>query len=486
MESTMVKMGTKTVSYRSIGKDKTEDSSADVERPKPNDFDVFVPWACREYRVDANVIVTRGVQAIYISAASTAKKHITTVKRKLSMPPSVVTQEHSMNVDFETSEIDQLVPEVTEKIVKIETVYDSNENLVQIKFLNNKYIPRKVMQVVALTIPFQRHLTSITINSGFDVKALYEMSKFLPVSLITEICLDGTFVREANYHILLEDSNLKHISLARCMISDSILKSIAEQLKEPCAAAKTLSALNLSTNKITDTGAKYLADVLRANRHLSYLNLAGNMITDEGGASILNTLQKFPLQFKELFESRGRYMEYLKKKRELVNMFVIDLHNATGKNYRKKTLKKATKVESLCWQQHYEIAEAQIIQEKAESLAETKLGLFNEPFSPNNTETQDGVVYCLGNNTLAYLNLAYNNLTYISVKKLLEVLKTQKYLYRAPKGLIKVVIDGNLMPASCEEYIEISALLASGGIPGYRKPSEASKKKPLTARYIAK
>ncbi|KAJ8705228.1 hypothetical protein PYW07_011055 [Mythimna separata] len=443
-------------SHRYVDHEEEESDESVGDKPKPKNFDIFVPWACKAYGVEADVIVTRTLQSAYKSAVS-PKKQVQNKQQKKEK--THVTNEQGTGTDLSSSENVQLTSSIkteTDKVVKIEAVYDDRKRLVHVKFLNNKNIPRTIMQVVALTLPYQKYLTSITINRVLCVESLYEISKFLPNSQITELCFDGTFLKEANYHLLLPQSKLKHLSLARCTINDDVVKMITDQLKEPYPASKVLSALNLSSNKITDAGANYIADMLQSNRKLCYLNLAGNMITDKGGVSILNTFQKFPLQPQELKESRVRYVAHLKEKSSLVNKFLKELQTAALDGTKKKTLKK--RLAGV----HYSETDFEIqIQDKAEYMANQKLGFYSNPFSPENTEVKGGVVYCLGNNTLFCLNLAYNNLGYISLKKLVEVLKMQQRLNRTPRGLIRVVTEGNLMPVACEEFVEIERLLES-------------------------
>lgn len=420
----------------------------------------------------------------YLSA--TAKKKINLKSRKQL---SQVTSAHA-SADDVINSLSQDKPEInTENVIMIETVYDVNDNLVQLKFLKNNLIPRKVIKIIALTIPYQPHLTSITINSGLSMDTLYEISKILPNSNIIEISLDNTFVSEANYHTLLTHSKLKHLSLAKCTINDDVVKTIVDQLKDPRSASQKLSALNLSSNRITDIGAKYVADMLRTNRQLCYLNLAGNRITDQGAMNILDQLHEFPLHDQEILESRTRYVTYLKLKRDLMNAFIMELQTVKfDKNPKKRIMRKgkldAQSLQNLISQKRIQEtpAELQIILEKAEFMAEKKLGLFNEPFSPNNTFSKDGVVRCFGNNTLAYLNIAYNNLSYVSLKKLQEVLTSQKAVSITPRGLVKVVIEGNLLPVACKEYEEIDRLL---GVEVRKHLELANKRKPLSSRSTA-
>lgn len=99
--------------------------------------------------------------------------------------------------------------------------------------------------------------------------------------------------------------------------------------------------------------------------------------------------------------------------------------------------------------------------DKAEAAAEETIGPFQDAFNDENTITKSGEVHYYGNNVLCYLNLAYNSLTYFSVKKLLEVLKVQRELPRKPKGLMNVCIEGNNLPV-CEELSEINVLVEIG------------------------
>ncbi|KAJ8707377.1 hypothetical protein PYW08_010629 [Mythimna loreyi] len=464
-------------------------------RPSPIDFDKFLPWVCLDYHVDADIVINRVVQQTYVNVADSVPRK--KLSKKYSLRPRVAKAElliQSYSNSATEESVSQEKLEINkENKVTIETIYNNDDDLVALKFLKNKMIPRKVMQIIALTLPYQKHLTSITINGGLRMETLYEISQFLPNSQITELCFDGTFLDKANYHILLTQNNLKHLSLARCTINDDVVKLITDHLIDPFPAAKILSALNLSNNKITDIGAKYIADMLRRNRQLCYLSLAGNMITDEGGVSILNILQKFPMQTSEALEGRTNYVAYLKKRSNLIHTLIKELEAAAyDSSNKRKSIKKGMKYESQSMQNMgskkpiTELGvEAQIIKEKAEVLADAKLGLFNEPFSPNNTTIQDGVVYCLGNNTLSCLNFAYNNLTYTSLKKLHEVLLTQKVLDRIPRGLIKIIIEGNLMPVSCEEYEDINCLLQLG-LESLIKYEASLKKKPLGSKSTTK
>ncbi|KOB79017.1 Uncharacterized protein OBRU01_01306 [Operophtera brumata] len=371
-------------------------------------------------------------------------------------------------------------PLIDSKHVRIYAIYDSFDKLVHIKFDKNKYIPRSILKIIGLIIKFQSHLTSITINRGLDVYIVHEISKILPNSHITDICLDGTFLKNANYYILLENSScIRHISLARCMIDDMMLKKISENLAYPLPSSKTLCVLNISSNRITDSGVKYLAEALRSNRQLRYLNLADNSITDDGASAILNILVEFPLSWEDVIKSRERRMKYFREKNKLVAKILVELRR--DKNYDKKSARKKTAIPSNNFskkagkgiedeQSTKALADTNrsvlntdpFIFDRAEDMAVNAIGLFADPYSPNNTTLKDGIVYCTGNTALSYLNLSYNNLGYFSLKKILSVLKYQKFLDSKPRGLINMCIEGNCTPVVCKELTQINAILEIG------------------------
>ncbi|CAH2060626.1 unnamed protein product, partial [Iphiclides podalirius] len=100
--------------------------------------------------------------------------------------------------------------------------------------------------------------------------------------------------------------------------------------------------------------------------------------------------------------------------------------------------------------------------DKVLTIVQTTLGDFTDPFSSKHTIVKDEVLYCLGNNTLCYLSLAYNDLSYLLLNKLLNVLSYQRQVDRKPCGLVYVSIEGNNLPVVCEELKLINQLLESG------------------------
>nr|XP_021188686.2 leucine-rich repeat-containing protein 71 [Helicoverpa armigera] len=459
-----------------------------ADRPLPEDFDSYLPWACFQLSVDATVIITRTFQSNLRTSADRQKNKASgkcKVASETLSDPESLTGGGGIGSGF-TKGINML-----QKPIYIETTYNDFLHLVQIKFLKNTEIPRTVMKIIGFLLPYQKTLTTLVINSGLSAGVIHEIERFLPTTNITEVCLDGTTLVEANYHILLNKGILKYLSLSRCKINDAVVKNIAAKLIPPCAASKSLSALNLATNRITDVGADHIANLLRYNRHLTYLNLSDNMITDDGVSKIFDMLLEFPLTDRETVERNKNRMKYLRAKKQLIlkNIQGVQMDDFEKKSKRKATKpalsKKKEKVHSLSTigrsltdiEQHH--------WDKAGVIAEGILGPFDDPFGADHTETRENKVYCFGNNKLAYLNLAYNNLTYSSLKRLRDVVMTQNILRRNPHGLINVRIEGNYLPEACTELEMIDNILEAG-LASYKRPSEVNKKKVVSSKNSSK
>ncbi|CAG5037533.1 unnamed protein product [Parnassius apollo] len=455
-------------------------------RPSPDDFIAFLPWACCQLESEYNVIISKVYQNDYTSSGLSIRSK----SRSKTRPKAILSKTDALS-DREDKKVIIHKVSSAEDIVHIVTVLDNNEDLVQISFEKNKHIPRIVVKIIGLIIKFHPQLNSVIINQGADLYTIYELKKILVISNITDVCLDGCCLD--NYDILLENKSvLRHLSLCRCKIENDVLQNIATKLTYPNPASKFLSVLNLASNRITDIGAKCLANVLRSNRCLIYLNLSDNRITDDGAIELLGSLQEFCLTPEEILASRARYLSFLKIKNDLIDNTVKELRvGDLGKAPAKKkpalsvptTLKKKAKgneregflhsvpetTASIIDSSHA------ILYDKALSIVQTSLGDFTDPFFSNNTCVKDEAMYCIGNNTLSYLNLAFNDLSYIFLKKLLNVLTYQKKVDMKPRGLIYVSIDGNNLPVLCDELKEIETILEMG-IKGNLNAS--SKKRP--------
>lgn len=411
-----------------------------------------------------------------LSGGAKSKKSKAKMKvSKVMLQPDMMDTMEFMK-DEKSFDLPKVVLSDLEPGIQILAMYDSCDNLIKLTFDRNRAIPRIIFKIIGLIVQFHYYLHTLVINRGLDKYCVYEISKFLPYSRISDLCLDNCAIPQANYYLLLENcSHLRHLSLARCSINDDVIETIVANLTYPMPSSRTLSVLNLATNKITDVGAKILAEMLRSNRQLSYLNLSDNMLTDVGVEQLLHTLVQFPLTFAELLASRSRHMNYMKEKNAMVLRMVNELRamdfekrsakrrsvSSRPQSMKKKGLEKEVSLKSLAESKSLPNMEVIFI-DRATVMAEKALGEFYDPYDKSVTVSKDGIVYSQGNNSLAYLGLAYNNLTFMSVKKLLKVLVYQRDLGRKPRGLVNVSIEGNLLPVTCVELAQIDKLLESG------------------------
>lgn len=380
--------------------------------------------------------------------------------------------------------------------------YDKSNHLIELVMNNIDLRTRQIMQVIALLAPYYGNLSKIVMQCcRVNAFVIYNLSKMLPLTTITEICLDESPLPEGNYAILLnEEGNvLKHLSLARCFINDVVCEQIASKLHYNMAAGNQILTLNLSSNHITDEGAKFLSDSLRTNRRLRYLNLANNRITDTGFSYILDTLTEFPLTANEIVQKKVCYLQYLKKRlafsmdqlhfaglnsfsdssrcskneRTNIKKYVIDSAKSNTKIPPKYSVDRIgsgseiTQIKKVKTQIEIEkvnSSKSVIIKSKQSETTKTKdfsslldcLG----PFNPDTIIDKDGWTYCKGNLELSYLNVAYNDLTLIGMRKLATVLTYQSEVRQPGEpGLIKINIEGNLLPVDCQEIRKINNLM---------------------------
>ena len=349
----------------------------------------------------------------------------------------------------------------------ITAVYDSSNELVEILMAKFPFapIPRVLMQLIALRVPFHTNLTKFTIKQcRIDMFTIYELNKILAISNITDICLDHSPLKEANYDILLSDaSSLRCLSLARCNINDDVCVRIASRLHHLESAEPTLLVLDLSSNQITDVGMKHLGTALKTNRHLRYLNLSNNQIGDDGATYLFAALQEFTLNIDEVEDKNRCYKQYLKNKEALYRKFLFNLV-ISAKKFKRRSASLRVRSKGKTSMKNAD----EYLSMKARAMALQTAGLFEHPFGPSMVKAKGGQSLCIGNLTLCYLNLRYNNLTYLSVKRLAVVVRHQKF-YRKEElcGLQNVLLEGNYVPENAEEYKTIN----EDGVGIGRKPS---------------
>lgn len=359
------------------------------------------------------------------------------------------------------------------KKVNIVAEYDCNNNLCHLKFINNKVIAQGVLQIVNMILHFHPHLRAVTIRRGLDTQLLHELCQMQALSNITELCIEQCYLKEGCYYVLLESQKyLKYFSLPRCGIDDDVLEAISARLLPPYKVSKSLIVLDLSSNRITDKGAKSLAEVLRINRKLSYLSLMNNMIGDDGATALLDTLIQFPLRPAEMIDVRLRRARFLAYKSALIARNIADIR--AEEIIKRKNVKRLHSSPRFRTNRNSKESEKDILQknigdrnsdrsssiilswglyDKSKSSVDLLVGEFQHPYSEKNTVLKADGLYCHGNNMLNYLNLAYNNLSAVVLRQLVKVVEAQRVAMRG--GLISVNLDGNPMPHDCEYLTEV-------------------------------
>ncbi|XP_045779263.1 uncharacterized protein LOC123876901 [Maniola jurtina] len=465
----------KSLSIRSIRSSGVEKAFREEKKGNGDihSFDKILIMACKKFDCPYIVNVPKQVKPDYLKNFKQANiklrsKRISVLSEHLPVP-----NESDIKIERKSSSRSSIKTEYISieplPIITVTMVYDNYNTLTEILITKMKDVPRSLLRIFHLLLPYYRNLVRITISKcEINMYTIYKLGKILETSTITEVCLDDSPVAGANYAMLLETTKLRYLSLCRCNIGVEACKSIAAKLHY-AASAQNLLLLNLSSNRITDEGAKHISNALRNNRHLRYLNLADNHITDCGAGQILDILIEFPLTSDEIIIMRRRRLEYWKRRNDiyakclaqLCHKKVNDVSQLRKKSPRRKISSTSLKNKSSVRKE--KDADDDYIKTKAEMLTTEVVGPFEDPFRSETIKHIDGHVYSIGNMTLSYLNLAYNNLSYLSVRKLQNVIKYQNN-YKSSGGLIKVVIEGNKLPISCPELTNVDEMMARNSL----------------------
>lgn len=159
-----------------------------------------------------------------------------------------------------------------------------------------------------------------------------------------DLSLNGNPNPHQNFDLVLNSPHLKCLSLKFCSLNQKSVAKIAEKLSYPNETS--LVSLTLSSNSLDDDCAKSLANMLRTNRTLVYLNLADNFVTDEGCKAIVEVLRVFPLKHEEIVLRRRKMLEILKRKRELLQEYLMKNQSDISRPRSESTLRKRGSSES--------------------------------------------------------------------------------------------------------------------------------------------
>jgi hypothetical protein len=161
--------------------------------------------------------------------------------------------------------------------------------------LRNLLLDQRVMAALSSALEGTQLAAMILWNVGLSDDICHKLLPLVTSCGIRRLALDGNQVPTHQVISILESTSVELLSLKCCCLGDAFCTAISSAL----AANRSLTALDLSSNQITDQGVAQLAHALRLNRTLLSLCLAGNRIGDCGVEAICKVLVKFPLTKEE-------------------------------------------------------------------------------------------------------------------------------------------------------------------------------------------
>lgn len=180
-----------------------------------------------------------------------------------------------------------------------------------------------------------------------------------------------------SHHLLHRSTNLKVYSVQLCKLGPSVCQLFYNELHIPDKYTRNLVSLNLGCNHLGDVGCAWIAQILRTNRALQALNISENGISETGLLGLLEVFSCFKLHLHETFQKRKLRFKQL-------------------------------------MQTHFPSSKTEAF--KSSSVSPDKFGFishdpvnaanqFNHPFITDSL-VKDGQLFCSGNNSLTYLNIA--------------------------------------------------------------------------------
>ena len=170
-------------------------------------------------------------------------------------------------------------------------------------FVRGWRVDESMMDVFQQCCPLLNFLHVLYLwNVGLTPETVDMLASFLPLCRqLTSLTLDANPLGDSNVSRLISgDSQLENLSLRFCELNDINAYGIGSALGTTKHTNKILKILNMSNNKIGDTGAIHIANGLKTNRTLLNLNMANNQIGDKGGAALAATLSQFTLNHEQV------------------------------------------------------------------------------------------------------------------------------------------------------------------------------------------
>ncbi|XP_060116748.1 leucine-rich repeat-containing protein 71 [Heteronotia binoei] len=399
--------------------------------------------------------------------------------------------------------------------IQVELEHDDPKTTRDI-FIRSWRLEGKMLGVLAECLPALSSLQAIRLwKVGLTDLTLLSLISILPTCPnLKVLSLEGNPLPERSFHKLIgEDSTLAHVSLRNNDIDDEAATLIGQALSSLRSSNKSLASINLSYNRITDTGAASLANGLRLNRSLLSLSLSHNHIGDEGAIKLAEILAPFALTHTEVVERRRLLLEKECQERcrmpqrqsdvktdrpssHLSNTTLDKLQPAKASKVTTKKKEPAKKEEkgqasggaaaqaggaAQAKKEEVKLAKKAIsaLEQKAARGKGARSGnrdkrsqvLEVEAMEPTEmvnplleqAEHRDGKVFLPGNRILIYLNLIRNQITERGLKAFLTAVEHQALKGpspgKGPTGLMRLSLGKNNFPSESKTFARIQELM---------------------------
>ncbi|KAG5444427.1 Leucine-rich repeat-containing protein 71 [Clonorchis sinensis] len=144
-------------------------------------------------------------------------------------------------------------------------------------------------------------------SAGLTAEQVAQLARFLATNThVRCLAIDANdALNEDSFASLIQDEgSLEQLRLRHCRLGPAEAKQIATRLGTTKSANTTLLRLDLSGNRIGDTGAVYIAQALRTNRTLNMLSLSDNDIHDTGANALAEVVSQYFLTHEEVVQRR--------------------------------------------------------------------------------------------------------------------------------------------------------------------------------------
>ncbi|TGZ67719.1 hypothetical protein CRM22_004640 [Opisthorchis felineus] len=172
-------------------------------------------------------------------------------------------------------------------------------------------------------------------SAGLTAEQVAQLARFLATNThVRCLAIDANdSLNEDSFASLIQDEgSLEQLRLRHCRLGPAEAKQIAARLGTTKSANTTLLRLDLSGNRIGDTGAVYIAQALRTNRTLNMLSLSDNDIHDTGANALAEVVSQYFLTHEEVVQRR-----MLQSARQPIQPQPVSHGTTTGKRSKRSS-----------------------------------------------------------------------------------------------------------------------------------------------------